>query len=104
MVRITLIFVFHFLLPLFFSLDVPSSVCVDAVNVGENTLYQNIASSENVASMIFLVSRSSNIELLLPNLILQLSTRLTFESIKSDTSNLGRPMRTWEFRLKSDVD
>ena len=43
---------------------------------------------------------------LLSNLILQLSTRkrLTFESIKSDISNLGRPMRTWEFRLRSDVD
>ena len=30
--------------------------------------------------------------------------RLTFESIKSDISNLARPMRTWEFRLRSDVD
>ena len=28
-------------------------ICVDAGRVGENTLYQNIASSENVASMIF---------------------------------------------------
>ena len=30
--------------------------------------------------------------------------RLTFESIKSDISNMGRPMRTWEFRLRNDVD
>ena len=38
-------------------------ICVDADHVGENPLYQNIASSENVASIIFFVSPSSNVEL-----------------------------------------
>ena len=70
-------------------------VCIVADHVGENALYQYIANSENVAQRLFFLSdpvQTSNFSL--PNQILQLSRRkkLTFESIKSDISKLGRTM------------
>ena len=73
------------------------------------TLYtKTLRALETSPQWFFLWAPVQTSNFLLPNLILQLSTRkrLTFESIKSDMSNLGRPcgMRTWEFRLRSGVD